>query len=186
MLKVTDLRPGKLISIDKVPFEVLSYSHSKLGRGGAIIKVKLRNLKTNTIIDKTFKGDERVEEAQLNTIKSQFLYLSGESLHFMDSQTFNQFSVNKDKLGNKTNFLKEGSEVDVVFSGKEPLSVNLPIKVDFKITETEPGVKGDTASAATKEAVIETGFRFQAPLFIKIGDVVKIDTRTGKYLERVK
>ncbi|OIP23656.1 elongation factor P [bacterium CG_4_10_14_0_2_um_filter_33_32] len=186
MLKVTDLRIGKFIELDNAPFEVLEYSHSKLGRGGAIVKTKLRNLRTGATIDKTFKGQERVEEASLSSSSCQYLYSDAQEFYFMDLGNFNQFTISRESLGNKTNFLKEGDNIDVTFlDDKEPININLPIKVNFKITETEPGVKGDTASSATKEAIIETGFKLHVPLFIKIGDVIKIDTRTGDYLERV-
>lgn len=186
MLKPTELKIGKFINLDKMPYEILEYSHSKLGRGGAIIKTKLKNLKTGAIIDKTFKGQEKIAEAALSVKPSQFLYKTNEAFYFMDSSNFSQFSLTRDKIGLSERFLKEGLNLEVLFSDKEPISIKLPIKADFRVKDTEPGVKGDTASAATKEAAIETGFKLQAPLFIKAGDIIRIDTRDGSYIERVK
>ena len=186
MIKVTDLRQGRLISLNNLPHEILSYSHSKLSRGGAIVKTKLKNLKSGSIIDKTFKGEERVLETQLDFANCQFLYSSGEDYYFMDSKSFNQFSLSRAKLNNKASFLKEGSEIKIAFQDNEPISINLPIKINFEVTDTEPGVRGNTASQATKKAVIETGFKLQVHLFIKKRDIIKIDTRDGRYLERVR
>lgn len=185
MLKVADLKTGKFVKIDDIPFEVLEYFHTKIGRGGAIVKTKLRNLKTGNVIEKTFKGQEKIEEASMSFNSCQFLYSDGEEYFFMDNKTFNQFFLKKDILGASINFLKEGDNINVTFLEKEPMNIDLPIKVDFKVTEAQPGVKGDTASSATKEVEIETGFRLQAPLFIKVGDIIRIDTRNGKYVERV-
>lgn len=184
MLKVTDLKVGRFINIGGNPYEVLEYSHSKVARGGAIVKTRLKDLKSGSTIDKTFKGQEKIDEASLNTISCQYLYRDGASFCFMDSKNFNQFSLGENKIGKDKNFLKEGFEIDVLFFQNEPISIKLPIKIKYKIKKTEPGVKGNTASTATKEAVIETGFSIQVPLFIKEGDSVIIDTRTGKYVER--
>jgi len=184
MLRVTELKEGKFILLGSVPYEVLEYTHSKLGRGGAIVKTKLKDLKSGTIIDRIFKGQEKIEEASLTTLPSQYLWSDGSSSYFMDSGTFNQYSLSEEKIGSKKDFLKEGLEIEVLFSGKEPISIRVPIKVKYKVKSAEPGVKGDTAGAATKEATIETGFKIQVPLFIKEGDTIIVDTRTGKYVER--
>lgn len=184
MLKVTDLRAGKFIILGNNPCEVLEYSHTKLGRGGAIVKTKLKNLKSGATIDRTFKGQEKIEEASLSLVTSQFLYHQNPKFYFMNSKTFNQFSLNENKIGKDKNFLKEGSEVDVLFSRNEPISIKLPVKIKYRIKHTEPGVKGNTQSTATKEAVIETGFKLQVPLFIKEDDSIIVDTRNGEYVER--
>ena len=185
MLKVTDLKAGKYITIGGSPFEVLEYSHAKLGRGGAIVKTKLKNLKTGAVLEKNFKGQEKIEEASLNFKSSQFLYADDDNFYFMDQNNFNQFSIPKEIIGRNANFLKSGGTIEITFLYEKPINIKLPIKIDFKISETEPGVKGDTASAATKEAAIETGFRLQVPLFIKTGDIIRVDTRSGDYIERV-
>lgn len=185
MLKITDLKAGKIILLEGSIYEVLEYSHTKLGRGGAIVKVKIKDLKNGTIIEKTLKGQEKIEEANLEVVPCQFLYSSGNNFYFMNSKTFDQFSLPENKIGYKKNFLNEGANVEVLFLGGEPINIKLPIKMDFKVIEAEPGVKGDSASAVTKEVVIETGFKLQAPLFIKKGDIIKVDTRSGEYLERI-
>ncbi len=185
MLKVTGLKAGKFIVLGGLPFEVLESSHSKLGRGGAIVKTKLKNLKTGAVLEKNFKGQEKIEEAYLDFKTAQYLYSDNTSFYFMDKDNFNQFSISKEIIGQNEKFLKPGSDIDITFSEGKPINIKLPIKIDFKITETEPGVKGDTASSATKEATIETGFKLQVPLFIKQGDTIKVDSRTGVYIERV-
>jgi elongation factor P len=184
MLKSTELRVGKYVLIDGFTFEILDYTHKKLARGGAIVKTKIRNLESGEIIEKTFKSQDKIKEADLNFVKCQFLYASDSEYNFMNSSDFSQFTLSKKLLGNKINYLVEGSTVDVVFTGSKPIGINLPVKVAFKVTQAQPGVKGDTQSAATKEIMVETGFKLQAPLFINKGDSVIIDTRDGKYIER--
>ena len=186
MLKPTDLKSQKYILIDSFIYEVIDYTHKKIARGGAIVKTKLKNLESGEIIEKTFKGQEKIEPAQLRFVKCQFLYSSNNQYFFMNSSDFSQFSLSDKIVALNKNFLKEGEEVDVVFSENKAIGLNLPIKISFEVVESQPGVKGDTQSSASKEVVIETGFKLQTPLFIKKGDKIIIDTRDGKYVERAK
>ncbi|NTU69839.1 elongation factor P [bacterium] len=185
MFKPSDIRAGVFIILDGSSFEVIEYSNKKVARGGATIKVKLRNIETGSITEKTLKGNEKIEEADLKFVTCQFLYASGDDYFFMNNTDYSQFEINASLLGSKKNYLKEGGNVEVVVSEGKIIGVNLPLKVEFKVVEAQPGVKGDTATQATKEIVIETGYSLQAPLFIKEGDAIRIDTRDGKYVERV-
>lgn len=185
MFKPSDVRAGMFIVLDGASYEVLEYSNKKVARGGATIKVKLRNVETGSITEKTLKGNEKIEAADLKFITCQFLYSSADDYFFMNNNDYSQFEINKSVLDSKANYLKEGGDVEVVVSKGKVIGVNLPLKVEFKVIEAQPGVKGDTATQATKEIVIETGYKLQAPLFIKVGDLIKIDTRDGKYVERV-
>lgn len=185
MLNLTDLKPGVAFVGDGVPYLVVSSQHSKLGRGGAILRTKIKNLFTGATIDRTFRGSEGFEEAELEKKKAQFLYQEGADYHFMTSGTFEQFSLSAEKIGADRGFLKEGGAAEVLYYGGQPISIQLPVKMDFKVTYTEPGFRGDTASATLKSATIETGVQVQVPLFIKTGDIIRIDTRSGQYVERV-
>jgi len=186
MLRVTELKVGRLISINSQPHEILESSHSNIGRGAAIVKTKLKNLKTNSIFEKTFKGQDRIEEAFLDFVPCQFIYRRGSDFYFMDSVNFEEFFLSKDRIGKNENFLKDGLNLDVVFSKKEPITLKLPIKINFIVKDAAPGIKGDTASSATKEVTIETDYKLQVPLFIKKGDTIRVDTRTGEYIGRLK
>ncbi len=186
MLKPTDLKSEKYILIDSFIYEVINYNHKKIARGGAIVKAKLKSLESGEIIEKTFRGQEKIESAKLNFVKCQFLYNSNEQYFFMNSKDFSQFSLSDKIVALNKNFLKEGEEVDVIFSGNKAIGLHLPIKISFEVIESQPGVKGDTQSSANKEVVIETGFKLQAPLFIKKGNRIIVDTRDGKYVERAK
>lgn len=186
MLRITDLKPGILIELDGNPFLVLSSSWKLLGRGRGMTKTKLRNLQTGAIIERVFRGNDVVKEANLIKTKAIFLYKEKDNFYFMEKNTFNQFSLSGEVLGFSKNFLKEGAEIEMLnFSGK-PININMPIKVNLRVQETEAGIKGGRETAGTKKAVLETGFVTQVPLFIKNGDVIKVDTRDGKYIERVK
>lgn len=186
MLGITDLKTGTGIVYNGDPHIVVKYEHSKLGRGGAIMRTKLKNLKTGASFDITFKGSDKFDEANLERRPCSFLYRDGASFAFMDSQSFEQFSLSADELGDKAHFLKEGVEVQVLFFEEKPVSVELPIKMDFEVTHTEPGVKGDTAQGGTKPATIETGATITVPLFVKIGDLIRVNTVEGTYVERAK
>jgi len=191
MLTINDLKIGTKIIYNGEPYVVIFSQHSKLGRGGGIMRTKLRNLISGTILEKTFAGAERIEEAELETKKAQYLYNDTINYHFMDSTNFEQFSLSKNQLQDATKFLKEASEIDIIylpageagFQGK-PINISLPIKIAFEVTYTEPGFKGNTASTVTKPATIETGAQIQVPIFIKNGDKIVVDTRTGDYVER--
>jgi len=191
MFTINDLKIGTKIIYNNEPHVVIFAQHSKLGRGGGIMRTKLRNLISGTIIEKTFAGAEKLEEAELETKKAQYLYNDTINFYFMDSTDFEQFSLSKNQLQEATKFLKEGNEIDIIYlpAGEagfqdKPINVGLPIKIAFEVTYTEPGFRGNTASTATKPATIETGAQVQVPLFIKTGDKIVIDTRTGQYVER--
>ena len=186
MLGITDLKNGVVIDYEGSPCMVVSYQHSKMGRGGAVLRTRLRNLKSNAIFDITFKGGDKFDEAVLNKQACTFLYAEGGSYTFMDGASFEQFSLSAEEIGDQHRFLKEGGEVQILFYEEKPVSVDLPIKMEFEVTHTEPGVKGDTAQGGTKPATIETGAKIIVPLFVKIGDVIRVNTVEGTYVERVK
>lgn len=184
MLDINDLKLGTRIIFNDQPYVVVFSQHSKLGRGGGILRSKIKNLIDGSTIDHTFAGAEKIEAAELETKKAQFLYGDGENFNFMDSSSFEQFSMTKKQLGDVIKFLKDGSEVDLLYFNNEPINIQLPIKMSFKVTYTEPGFKGNTASTVTKPATIETGAEVNVPLFIKENDNIVLDTRTGEYVER--
>jgi len=187
MLNLTDLKPGTNIIFQGNPHILIYCEHSKLGRGGAILRAKLKNLLTGTLIDFTFKGNEKIEEAQISRSKAQFLYKDDEKLHFMNMQDFEQFSLSRNQIGRSGDFLKEGIEVDVLSWNGQPINISLPIKIDLKVAKTEPAVRGNTAQGSvTKPAILETGGKVQVPIFINVGDTIRVNTETGEYVERVK
>ncbi|MFN3476320.1 MAG: elongation factor P [Candidatus Methylomirabilales bacterium] len=185
MIAAGDLRTGMKIEVDGVPFIVVEYQWVKPGKGGAFMRTKLRNLKTGAIIDRTFRTEERVPPARIDERKAQFLYRGGDEYHFMDIDTYEQFSLTAPQLGPARDFLKEELVVTIFFHRGEAVGVELPIFVELAVVETEPGIKGDTAAGGSKPAKLSTGAVIQVPLFIEVGDTVRVDTRTGTYVERV-
>ncbi len=186
MLSISDLKVGRIINWRNQPCEVIFAEHSKLGRGGAILRTKLKNLLTGTIVEQVFKGADKVEEADVTTRPAQYLYHDQDNLVFMENSTYEQISLPQKLLGEKSRYLQDEATVELIYINHQPVDIRLPIKVDLKITYTEPGYKGDTASATLKPATLETGAQIQVPLFIKQGDLIRIDTRNGNYVERVK
>jgi len=186
MIPVTDLRTGVTFADNSQIYQVLSYEHIKMGRGSANIKVKVKNLRSGSVTEKSFISGAKVEPINLEKRKVQYLYSDNQGGHFMDSQTFEQFRLGKEKLGGQAKFLKEGMEVSLLAFGGEHLWLDLPIKMDFKIAQTDPGFRGDSVSNIYKDAVLENGVKIKVPLFIKIGEMVRVDTRTGEYVERVR
>lgn len=185
MIIANDLRRGVVIRLDGDFYVVLDFQHVKPGKGGAFVKAKLRNIKKDIIIDKTFRAGEKVEDIFIEKKKMQYLYSDDDSAVFMDLETYDQITVPKTLIEQSIKFLKEGEEVDVSVFENEIIAVEPPTFVELRVDYTEPGVKGDTATTAFKPAVLETGATVQVPLFINQGDVIKIDTRTGNYIERV-
>ncbi len=185
MISVTELRSGTAFKLDGQPHLVLEYKHSKIARGTANVKVKARNLATGGVVEKTFISGAKVEPIETSVRKLQFLYQDGTGLFFMDPRSFEQFSLEKSVLGGKAKFLKEESLVKILFYEGRPLSVELPKSMAFRVSEAPPGVKGDSATGATKPVTLENGLIVQVPLFIKKGDRVKVDTQSGGYRERV-
>jgi elongation factor P len=184
MLSITDLKTGTKFSLDGDPYSVISYYHSKMGRGGAVVKTKIKNLRTGSTIDKTFQGADKVDEADLSKKTATYLYNDGAEAFFMDAETFDQFSLPFAKISDQLMYLVENSPVDILYFGEEPLSVELPIKMKFLVTSAPPAVKGNSAGAITKRVTLETGTDVDAPIFIKDGDFLIIDTRDGSYVER--
>ena len=184
MISVGDLRPGVTFEYDGNLFVVLDYSHNKTARAAANIRIKMKNLRTGATTEITFGGNDKVKKAHVDKSKMQYLYNSGEALVFMDNETYEQIEIPADNLKWEINFLKESDEVEVTSYEGEVLGVALPINVPFKVIETEPAGRGDTATGATKNAVIETGFQIKVPLFISEGEVVIVNTVDGKYQGR--
>jgi len=181
----SQFRNNLKIELDGEPFAITYFQHVKPGKGGAFVRTKVRNLRTGRVLDKTFRSGEKVEEADVEERKMQFLYQDGEQYVFMDGETFDQIPVPKETLGDQVRYLKETVEVDVLFWRGRPLHISLPAFVEAKIEVCEPGIKGDTASGATKPATLETGAVVQVPLFVKEGETIRVDTRSGEYVERV-
>lgn len=182
----TDLKKGVVIQIDDQPFRVLDYNQKVMGRGGSIVNVKLKNLVTGAVIPKTYKGQEKIEPAEVRTKTAQYLYNDGNDYFFMDPATFEQFQLPTDDVETVREYLREGDEVGLQFFGERVINVEVPTSLFFTVTYTETAVKGDTTSSIQKDATLETGKVVKVPAFIKTGDVVKIDTRDGTYLERAK
>lgn len=184
MLGITALKTNTKIELDGDPYVVLEYQHAKMGRGGAVVRTRLRNLKTGATLQKTFQGNDKVKPASLQTAEGQFLFRQGDTLTFMDAKTYEQHGVRAAALGKQAGFLTEGMNVQLLLHGDTVIGVELPIKAAFEVTETDPGLKGDTAQGGTKPAVIAGGVTVTVPLFVKVGDKVVVDTRTGAYVER--
>jgi elongation factor P len=184
-ISINEIKSGLTILVDEDIYQVLEYQHVKPGKGAAFVRTKLRNLKTANVQERTFRTDEKIEEAFIEERQLQYLYASGDTYHFMDQNNFEEIAIPKDILGDKTNFLKDNLDVSANFYKNEILNINLPNFIEFKIIYTEMGIKGDTAKSGTKPAKIETGAIVQVPLFIDVGDRIKLDTRTGEYITRV-
>lgn len=185
MISATDLRKGVSFLMDGELYRVLDYQHSYVGRGSANVRTKLRNLHTGRTIDRTFSAGDKFQEVRLELRQVQFLYQDGDLYYFMDTETYEQPALSADALGDKINYLKEGSVLSLSMYEDRPVEIELPVTVDLMIAETVPGIRGNTATGATKRAKLETGLMVQVPLFIEEGDVIRVDTRTGEYLTRV-
>ena len=181
----SQFKNGLKIELDGDPFVITYFQHVKPGKGGAFVRTKVKNLLSGKSVDKTFRSGEKVPEADVEERQMQYLYHDGSDLVFMDTTSYDQIPIADEALGDATKFLKENTEVEVLFWKGKPVNVDLPAFVELEIAQCDPGVKGDTASGATKPATLETGAVLQVPLFIKEGERVKVDTRTGEYSERV-
>ena len=184
MILAGDLRPGMKVEMDGVPFVVIDYQWVKPGKGGAFNRTKMKNMRTGSIIERTFRSEEKLEQAVLEERRAQFMYRSNDEFHFMETETFEQFFLPEAQLGDAQNYLKEEMVVTIVSHRGSPLRVEVPTFVELTVTETDPGVRGDTASGGSKPATLETGAVIQVPLFINVGDRLRVDTRTGTYIER--
>lgn len=186
MYQPTDLKKGTVCQIDGKPYRVVEYSQKVMGRGGSIVNVKLKNLIDGSVIPKTFKGQERIEMAEVGNKTVQYLYNDGNNFFFMDPESFEQFELPADIVDNASNFLKEGDELTLQFFDGKVINVELPKNLYLKVTYTEDVVKGDTTSSVMKDATMETGLVVKVPAFIKQGDIISVDTSTGEYRERKK
>ncbi len=183
--KTNDFKKGLKVQIDGDPFVMTEMTFVKPGKGNALYKCKLRNLLKNTILDRTYKGGDELEAADVEEISTQYLYKQGDVYVFMQDETFEQYEVSADQIDDAWKYLKDGMKCSVLLFNGNPISMTPPIHVELLVTECEPGAKGDTATNVTKPAKVETGAEFTVPGFIKEGNVIKIDTRTGDYVERV-
>ena len=182
----TDLKKNVLITLDGQPYKVVEYSQKVMGRGGSIVNVKVKNLVTGALLPKTFKGQEKIEAADVANRSVQYLYADGEKFYFMDPESFDQFELASEMVGDAKDFLKEGETVEIQFYNDAPINLVLPKNVWLAVEYTETAVKGDTSSSIVKDAKLETGAVVKVPAFIKTGDVVSIDTETYAYRERQK
>jgi elongation factor P len=186
MYSTPDFRKGLKIEINGEPFTMVEFQHVKPGKGGAFVRTTLKSLISGNVIDRTFRSGEKVDRPNLEEKEMQFLYESEGEFHFMDNETYEQLFLTEGQLGDARNYLQENVTVTVLFHNGKPIGVEVPIFVELTVASTEPGVRGDTASGGTKPAILETGLTVQVPLFINEGEVLRIDTRTGKYMERVR
>lgn len=184
MISVNDLRPGLTVELEGGVWQVVEFLHVKPGKGAAFVRTKLKNLQTGVVLERTFRAGERVEQAHVENRAMQYLYNTGTEYVMMDTETFEQIALTEETLGDATKFLKENMELEVQLYQGQPIGVELPNTVELKVVETDPGLKGDTASGGSKPATLETGAVVQVPLFVNIGDVLRVDTRSGEYLSR--
>ncbi len=186
MADTSDFRNGLIIKFKNDLYSIVEFQHVKPGKGGAFVRSTLKNLRNGKVLDNTFRAGEGIEIVRVERRKYQYLYREGEFLVCMDTTTYEQINVPAAYFGTGVDYLKESEEVDILFNGDEIITVEIPIFVNLKVIETEPGFRGDTATGAVKPAKLETGATINVPLFINVDDVLRVDTRTGAYVERVK
>ena len=184
MLSTTDFRRGLKIEMDGVPYEIVDFLHVKPGKGGAFIRTKLKNMVNGRVVENTFRSGEKMRKPDLENKEMQYLYREGDEYVFMDLVSYEQLHLDKEHLGEKGGYLKEGIEFTMLMYKGMPIDIDLPASVVLEVTDTEPGIKGDTVSGSTKPAVLESGITVNVPLFINTGDKLKVDTRTGAYIGR--
>ncbi|MDD5468227.1 MAG: elongation factor P [Anaerolineales bacterium] len=185
MIDVNDLRKGVTFELDGVLYKVLDYEHHKPGRGKATIRIKARDMRTGTILEKTFISSDRVQDVRLDYHNVQYLYSDGSLFHFMDLDTYEQPAISADVVGEAADYLKEGVEIKLTLYEGEPLDIELPTTIDLLVTQASVAVRGDTATGVTKKVTTETGLQVQVPNFVGEGDVIRVDTRSGTYVTRV-
>ncbi len=184
MLSLSEIKIGKVIIANNEPYIVVKAEHHKMGRGGAVLKTKLKNLISGNALERTFQGNDKAEEADINRKKANYMYKDERDAYLMDNESFEQFNVPLDQVGDQIRFLKEGIDVDVLYFNGQPVAIDLPIKMTFKVTSAPPGVKGNSAGNVQKQIELETGAVINAPMFINEGDLIKVNTETGEYVER--
>ncbi|HEX4803053.1 MAG TPA: elongation factor P [Myxococcaceae bacterium] len=185
VIDTSEFRKGLKIEVDGEPFEIVEFQHVKPGKGSAFVRTSIKSLLTGRVLQPTFKSGDKVGRPDIEEKEMQYLYKQGEDYYFMDTRSYEQTFLNESVLGEQRNFLKENVNVSILFYNGKPIGVSLPNSVDLRVAKCDPGVRGDTVSGALKPAVLETGYQVQVPLFINEGDILKIDTRDGKYLTRV-
>ncbi|HHV78958.1 MAG TPA: elongation factor P [Firmicutes bacterium] len=185
MISTNDFRTGVTIELDGEVYSVVEFQHVKPGKGSAFVRTRLKNVRTGNVLEKTFAAGEKLPRAHLERREAQYLYSSGEEYVFMDTQSYEQLTLTAEQIGDGVKFLKENDTIWILTHEGKHIGVELPNFVDLKVVETEPGFKGDTATGGSKPAKLETGAVVKVPLFIDVGDVIKVDTRTGTYIERV-
>lgn len=185
MITTNQFKIGMTIESENTLYLILDFQHVKPGKGPAFVRSKLKNLENGAITDKTWRAGEKVKQAVLDHRKMQYLYSDGNNYVFMDNSTYEQLTLLADQVGEANKYLKEGTDVEVSLHEGKPVSIELPAHVELKVTQTEPGVKGDTVTSGNKPAILETDLKIQVPLFVEVGDVIRVDTRTRKYVTRV-
>lgn len=185
-LSITNLKKGVLFQLDGVPYRVIDYNQKVMGRGGSIVNVRIKSLLDGKVLEKTFKGNEQLDSADVTNQSVQYLYNDGATFYFMNGDSFEQFEVSADLVGDGAGYIKEGDVMQLQFFNGQPINVELPKNVPLLVTYAEDAIKGDTSSSITKDAILETGVTVKVPAFIKQGDIISVDTSTGAYRERVK
>ena len=185
MISAGDFRNGITIELDSNVFQIIEFQHVKPGKGAAFVRTKLKNIKSGGVVEKTFRPTEKCPQARIDRKDMQYLYSDGDMFNFMDVETYDQISLTKEEIGDSLKFVKENEMVKMLSHNGSVFAIEPPLFVELEVTETEPGFKGDTATGATKPATVETGATVSVPLFVEIGDKIKIDTRTSEYLSRV-
>jgi len=186
MVSTNDLKNGMVLNLDGQLWSVIWFQHHKPGKGGAVVRTKLRNVRSGAVVERTFNAGVKVDQAQLDKREMQYLYHDGTHFVFMDNSTYDQLSVEEGEIGDLSQWLKEGQSAILSMYEGRPISVELPASVELSVQQTDPGVKGDRVSGAMKPATLETGVTIQVPLFVETGDTVRVDTRTGEYITRVQ
>lgn len=184
MLNFNEIKTGKVIKVNAEPYIIIKTDHHKMGRGGAVLKIKCRNLINGNVLERTYQGSEKAEEAETQTKKANFMYKDKDEAYFMDNTNYEQFNLHLEEIGEAAKFLKDGTDVDVLYFENKPVSISLPVKMDFKVVSAPPGIKGNSAGNVNKQVEIETGAVLNVPMFINEGDVIRINTDTGEYVER--
>ncbi|MEI7452264.1 MAG: elongation factor P [Candidatus Falkowbacteria bacterium] len=185
MLTMSEIKLGKVLVVNGEPYVVIKTEHNKTARSGAVLKVKLRGLVNGSVLENTYQGNDKVEEADTQTKKANYMYKDANEAVFMDNGTYEQFMFNLDDLGDKVQFLKEGTDVDVLYFNDKPVAINLPVKMEFKVVMAPPAIKGNSVGSVTKQVELETGATINVPVFIEEGEMIRVNTDTGEYVERV-
>jgi elongation factor P len=184
MLSLSDIKSGKNIVLDGIPYAVLYHEHSKTGRAGSVLRTRIKNLATGAVLEKTFQGADQVAEADVTKGKAQFLYKENNAYAFMDNESYEQFTLPAEALGNAVSYLIEGTEIVVLYFNSNPINIELPIKMRLRVIEAPPGIKGNTVSTGGKMVTLETGLKISTPLFVQEGDEIIINTEKGEYVSR--